>query len=100
MFGSSFLILQFGIFLAWTLFLCQLAKLPRFCMHVSCFGMKGHIILPDHGLYVEILTRVFKNFLIFITIFSSLLISFVFSFNILLPNVSKNKNTLQFILTF
>lgn len=33
--------------------------------------------------------QVFKNFLIFITIFSSLLISFVFSFNILLPNVRK-----------
>ncbi|ODM92765.1 Transient receptor potential channel pyrexia [Orchesella cincta] len=46
----------------------------------------GHIILPDHGIYVEILTEFFKNFLVFITIFSSLLISFVFSFNILLPN--------------
>ncbi|ODM96676.1 Transient receptor potential channel pyrexia [Orchesella cincta] len=78
----------FGIFLAWTLFLCQLAKLPRVCIrfHISLFGWRGHIILPDHGIYVEILTRVFKNFLIFITIFSSLLISFVFSFNILLPN--------------
>ncbi|CAL8143317.1 unnamed protein product [Orchesella dallaii] len=77
----------FGIFLAWTLFLCQLAKLPRFSLRIQFFGLiRGFLILPDHGIYVEILSRVFKNFLVFITIFSSLLISFVFSFNILLPN--------------
>ncbi|OXA57807.1 Transient receptor potential channel pyrexia [Folsomia candida] len=76
----------FGIFLAWTLLLCQLAKLPQICIRFNYFGRKGMLIFPDHGIYVEILSRVFKNFLIFITIFSSLLISFVFSFNILLPN--------------
>lgn len=51
-------ILQFGIFLAWTLLLCQLAKLPQICIRFNYFGRKGMLIFPDHGIYVEILSRV------------------------------------------
>jgi hypothetical protein len=48
----------FGIFLAWTLLLCQISKLPQIRLSFHCFGKRGKIILPDHGIYVEILSRV------------------------------------------
>ena len=49
---------QFGIFLAWTLILCQLAKLPRITIKIGGAGKHLMIKLPDHGIYVEILSRV------------------------------------------
>ncbi|ODM93045.1 Transient receptor potential channel pyrexia [Orchesella cincta] len=64
----------FGIFLAWSLILSQIGKIPRF------------------QIYIEILVKVLKSFVMFMITFASLLIAFMVSFQILMPEQTEFSN--------
>ncbi|CAL8141798.1 unnamed protein product [Orchesella dallaii] len=64
----------FGIFLAWALILSQIGKIPKF------------------GIYIEILVKVLKSFVMFMITFASLMIAFMVSFQILMPEKTEFGN--------